>query len=410
MVTDYAKTLKIAEEELDTWRDRISKINNKLSEYYYEERIDKTLLVGSVGRGTAITKTSDYDVIFILPQEVYSRFDSYESNGQSALLQEVKNIISELYSSTEIKADGQVVDVSFGDGTIELVPAFEQSGGSFKFPDSHDDGSWKITKPIPEINKASSMESGSLGIYGCLCRLMRQWKNHVGFSFKGLLVDTMVCNYLESDDGYASKSELDLLKGLYEYLSQEDKDKSYWLALGSNQQIDNDDKGRFVYKASQALKKFDDDNSEEEILSELFGYNQSKSKAPDEEFIENKFDIDIRHNIKLDCEVTQDGFLIRKLSEYLQLKWKIKKDKSLKFEIVNSSIPRDLPIRYYWKVRNVGRYSTGKERGKIFEGKKKHTERSDFNGNHYVECYAVLNNVVVARDHIDVPIDVESGV
>lgn len=111
MVFDYARSLQISQEELDEWLNRINKINNKLSDYYYEQRLRKTLLVGSVGRGTAIIKTSDYDVIFVLPQEAYIRFDSYETNGQSALLQEVKGIISELYPRTEIKADGQVVDV-----------------------------------------------------------------------------------------------------------------------------------------------------------------------------------------------------------------------------------------------------------------------------------------------------------
>lgn len=80
-------------------------------------------------------------------------------------------------------------------------------------------------------------------------------ENYVGFSFKGLLIDTMVCNYLESNENYTDKSELDILKGLFEYLSREDKNKSYWLALGSNQQINNNDNGKFIYKASQALKK-----------------------------------------------------------------------------------------------------------------------------------------------------------
>lgn len=410
MVFDYARSLQISQEELDEWLNRINKINNKLSDYYYEQRLRKTLLVGSVGRGTAIIKTSDYDVIFVLPQEAYIRFDSYETNGQSALLQEVKGIISELYPRTEIKADGQVVDVFFDDGKIELVPVFKQPDGSFKFPDSHDGGKWKITKPVPEIEKATSLDNSSSGIYSCLCRLIRQWKNYVGFSFKGLLIDTMVCNYLESNENYTDKSELDILKGLFEYLSREDKNKSYWLALGSNQQINNNDNGKFIYKASQALKKINDSNGEEELLRELFGYNQFKNKAPDEEFIENKFSIDIRYDMSIDCVITQNGFLPRRLSEYLQSRLRITKNRSLMFEIVSSSIPRDLPVKYYWKVRNVGPHSVGRERGEIFKGEEKQKEHSDFTGSHYVECYAVLNNIVVARDRIDVPIDIENGV
>lgn len=31
-------------------------------------------------------------------------------------------------------------------------------------------------------------------------------------------------------------------------------------------------------------------------------------------------------------------------------------------------------------------------------------EHTDFQGEHYVECYLVKNNVCVAKGHIDVPI------
>jgi hypothetical protein len=31
-------------------------------------------------------------------------------------------------------------------------------------------------------------------------------------------------------------------------------------------------------------------------------------------------------------------------------------------------------------------------------------EKTDFNGEHIVECYAIQNGVVVAKDRIDVPI------
>ncbi|WP_256958495.1 nucleotide-binding domain-containing protein [Streptococcus pneumoniae] len=35
----------------------------------------------------------------------------------------------------------------------------------------------------------------------------------------------------------------------------------------------------------------------------------------------------------------------------------------------------------------------------------KYHEDSQFKGDHYVECYAVLDNTVIARDRITVPID-----
>lgn len=104
MIIDFAKTLVRDDDEVEIWQDRIDKINNKLCDKYYDSRDNQMLQVGSIGRGTAITKTSDYDVIFKLPREVYNRFDSHENNGQSKLLQEVKEEIRKLYSSTNIRA------------------------------------------------------------------------------------------------------------------------------------------------------------------------------------------------------------------------------------------------------------------------------------------------------------------
>ena len=411
MLIDYAKSLAIQNEESTKWVNRIERINNKLSEKYYDEDTDGTIIVGSVGRLTAITKTSDYDVLYVLPSTAFTRFDNYSDsdNGQSALLQEIKAVVNETYPNTQVRGDGQVVVITFGDGVIELVPAFEQSDGSFKYPDSNDGGKWKVTKPVQEIAAAVSAKDGSLEIYSYLCYLARKWKNHTGFAFKGLLIDTLVLDYLSSDSTYPEKSATELLKGLYAYLAGEDKERSYWLALGSNQQISNDDNGKFIYKAAQALKKFTDDVDLSTAMQELFGYKETENRALQEEFAEEKFTIDIQYNMTLDCEITQESWATKRLSEYLMSHLKIKGDKTLNFKLAASNIPPDVPVSYWWKVRNLGPESKGRERGKIFEGSKSQVEKSSFNGRHYVECFAAIDGIAIARARIDVPIDLTHG-
>lgn len=71
--------------------------------------------MGSYGRGTAID-TSDLDVLVQLPKAEYDRYDSMRGNGQSRLLQAVKNAILEVYPRTNVHADGQVVVLDFSDG------------------------------------------------------------------------------------------------------------------------------------------------------------------------------------------------------------------------------------------------------------------------------------------------------
>lgn len=79
-------------------------IAKKLNEHYYDLDKDTSThlyIVGSVGRQTAIKDSSDLDIIFDLPTSVYNRFNAYETNGQSALLQEVKQVMKERYPSTK---------------------------------------------------------------------------------------------------------------------------------------------------------------------------------------------------------------------------------------------------------------------------------------------------------------------
>lgn len=134
----------ISLDSLSEYQSSIESLTKLLNKKYYDSDSvdDHCLVVGSVGRQTAVSETSDLDLLFVLPQEVYTRFNAYDSNGQSALLQEVKKTIKSRYPKTDIKGDGQAVVINFTDRfySIDLVPAFEQDDGSFKYPDSNDGG------------------------------------------------------------------------------------------------------------------------------------------------------------------------------------------------------------------------------------------------------------------------------
>ena len=88
--------------------------------------------------------------------------------------------------------------------------------------------------------------------------MLRAWKKKKGFKFKGLLIDTLIYNFFNENEEYKNvnfDSYLELIKSVFEFLKNEDSKKSYWLALESNQQISNDDNGKFVKKAEKAYNK-----------------------------------------------------------------------------------------------------------------------------------------------------------
>ena len=84
--------------------------------WWTDSETSHSLQVGSYGRNTAIHGTSDADMIFQLPWSLYEQYDNYSSNGQSALLQTVRNSVKTTYPVTNIGADGQVILIPFDDG------------------------------------------------------------------------------------------------------------------------------------------------------------------------------------------------------------------------------------------------------------------------------------------------------
>ena len=174
----------------------IKEITKKLNKHYYdiEDEEEHMYVVGSVGRGTAIKNTSDLDILFDLPKEVYTKYDSYESNGQSALLQDVKNVLLERYPNTKMKGDGQVVVISFTKYKVELVPGFKQTDDRFKYPNSNDGGSWKYTNPLPEIEECKNSNDSTGGNFYNVCHMLRAWKNKKGFETRQRLFSILADN------------------------------------------------------------------------------------------------------------------------------------------------------------------------------------------------------------------------
>lgn len=404
-------------------------IAKKLNTYYYaldKDTSSHLYIVGSVGRSTAIKDSSDLDIIFDLPSSVYKRFNNYETNGQSALLQEVKTVMQERYPKTKMRGDGQVVVVEFSKYTVELVPTFLETDNRFKYPDTYDGGSWKYTDPMKEQEECANCEECSNGIYYDFCHIMRSWKNTIGFEFGGLLIDTLVYNHFSGNSNYSDKGYADylaILQNLFDYLKGLDKDQNYWLAVGSNQHVNNSGSGAFVGKAKKAAKIIADAIANEddlnaaliELLGSAFPATQeavgkayesaSCSYRNTEQFIERLFPVDIRYSLRLDCRVSQDGWRDFLLSTFLRDKLILRHNKSLDFYIVATNCPE--PYSIYWKVRNVGNVAEQRDciRGQIKKTDSSHQkEHTDFQGAHYVECYIIKNSTCVARDRIDVPI------
>lgn len=171
-------------------------ITRKLNQCYFDSdsETDHCLLVGSMGRKTSIDKESDIDILFELPRDVFLRYKNREGNGPSQLLSDVRECLREKYPKTDIRGDGQVVDVFFLDYTVEVVPCSREKDNSFTYPDSNDGGSWLTTNPLPEIAECEKMDS-FFYVFRDFCKLIRVWRGENDVKCGGLLIDTLVYNF-----------------------------------------------------------------------------------------------------------------------------------------------------------------------------------------------------------------------
>ena len=237
-----------------------------------------SLYVGSYGRGTAI-HVSDIDILYILPWTYYTKYNSYQSNGQSALLQAIRDSIKQTYPVTYVSGDGQVVKVWFSDDVeFEVVPCLEYSDGSgFCYPDTNNGGSWKSTNPKPEINAINVWNSLTNNNLKRLCRMIRAWKDNCNVPMGGLLIDTFAYRFLSSWE-YKDKSYMYydwMTRDFFKFLSEQDDSQYYWKAVGSGQFIYP--KGKFSAKAktaySNAISALKYEDQKDEFMSNYYWRN-----------------------------------------------------------------------------------------------------------------------------------------
>jgi hypothetical protein len=371
-------------------------------------------------------------MLYIMPKGCW---DQYKDGGQYRLLRKAADAIIARYPGTEIYPDILVVVVQYQNFKVEVQPVFKEDDGSFTYPHTKNGGSWRTTKPQGELNATAATDSDKNGNLRRLAKMSRAWKNKHGVAMGGLLIDTLAHNFLHSTTAYdtpAHGSCGNMMRDFLSYLADQPKQDRY-AALGSNQHVTVHK--NFEGKAKKGLELADkalgagEDAKANNRWRKLFGRGYPVSSQTEvkkayieesgfsarntEDFIEDRFPIDIRYNLRIECEVSQHGFrtfMLRTGRSVGLNRLSVFKSKSLKFFVADHNIKGI--FHTYWKVLNRGPMAIQKDmiRGEIEADRGSNTkkETSTFRGEHVVDCYAVQNGVVVAKDRIHVPIVDES--
>ncbi len=179
-------------------------VRSCLNQYYYgiSSGTANSRLVGSWGKDTQVRPPRDIDVLYELPSSVYYRIEKLAGNKQSQLLQEVKNVLLATYSTTKMKADGQVVCVSFGSYDVELVPAFLLDNGKYYICDTNGGGRYTTTDPVAETKAVSDSNDSTRGNTRDLIRVMKCWQGFCSVPIKSFWLELTAMDFLS---GWPSK-------------------------------------------------------------------------------------------------------------------------------------------------------------------------------------------------------------
>lgn len=398
---------------------RYSRITKVLNQYFYDidSKTANSLQVGSYGRFTGVRGISDLDMLYFLPATAWTRF----KYRQSYLLQVVKSEIKKAYRSTDIRGDGQVVVVKFRNQVVEVVPVFCNEDGTFIYPDTHNEGSWKTCNPRAEMSSFRSLNEDRKGHLRRLSKMVRAWRSRHEVEMSGFLIDTLCYNFFSNLSEYDDKSlkSYDQLSLDFFTFLERQGDRTYYYAPGSNSKVT-------VKKSFNKVAKLTREYCEEalsatsenvrnaawkKVFGRPFPSYTSKSLSSlniSEQYIEDQYELNLCGHVSIECEIRKNNLLEALLSNLLGGGNEIDKDRKLRFYVDEISAPHPYVIK--WKVKNEGEEARrlGNFRGEIVddEGNSERFETADFSGSHFVECYVINNNQVVARDRIEVPIHI----
>jgi hypothetical protein len=195
----FLANLALTSDQLKDAQTKYDGVAKKLHDHYYSASFTGSTrkLIGSYGKGTAVRPPRDVDVLFLLPSTLYERYKNRSGNAQSQLLQEVRNVLLEKYTSTAIRGDGQVVVVPFSNGhSVELLPGWRTTNQKFLVPNTHGGGHWQTVDHDAEIAQVQNSDTRGKGNTRKLIKMLKAWQRECNVTIGSLVLELRSVNFL----------------------------------------------------------------------------------------------------------------------------------------------------------------------------------------------------------------------
>ena len=297
MFKKFIDNITLTSNQQDDAKKKYTGVCETLYKHYYGDGTydsSKQFLFGSYKTKTNVrplTSDQDVDVLFKISQSTFDKYDAYKSNGQSALLQDVRNALKDKYTTTDtIKAWGKVVLVEFSENhhNVELLPALELEDGTFKIPNTEGEGSWEIFDPRAETAKFDNSNSSTSGLTRDLAKMLKAWAhNTTSMSYPSYKRLDDIIAFLEAF--YSEGEDVDnygnVVFGFFDYMRTRCSDdiESYIKTAYSRAQkaLQYKDDGKEIEASEEWIKIFGSEfpkatKNKEESRSESISTNPSR--------------------------------------------------------------------------------------------------------------------------------------
>lgn len=237
---------------VETFRTIARHMNNA----YWGNRSDtrNAHFIGSYGRGTAIKGVANINILVELPQRVQKRLEVWQQKAPRVLIEEVRELISDIYPLVQISDQCHIVIPSPHKLQFEIIPAFVGLKKSFIYPDLNDITGWSSFNPLREIEVLEESNFRYTGKTKHLARMMRAWRTTRQIPISGMLLDTLVVSFMDewenNDTSFAYYGIMS--RDFLEYLAGRRKNQVVYYAQGSNRELFSPED--FGYYANEDFK------------------------------------------------------------------------------------------------------------------------------------------------------------
>jgi len=200
--TDFQKNISLTVNQMIDGSKKYRGVVSCLNSAYWGNNSDSlnSFLVGSWAKDTFIRPPRDVDIYFMLPPDVYFRYERYgvNVNKQSALLQEVKGKLNSAYRLSEIRGDGPVVLAKFESYNVEVVPVFQLDDfKSYYICDTKNGGRYLVTKPADEVKAVEEADLRNNKNVRPLIRMLKCWQANCNVPIKSFHLELLAIAFLD---------------------------------------------------------------------------------------------------------------------------------------------------------------------------------------------------------------------